>query len=1119
MGYTVDLSEAWSPYKAASGGLRNIMSKQAVEGEVKRHVQALSSLNADLDRLLMEGVLTTEFVLSNPRKLVEQVRNCNHTLRWLMLHRTTVHRTYRELVLKAVNVQELLRLMMHTAQFEFVLKEKLKQLLDSKQRVWDECKTETKERLLELSQYYSGGKELTRVKKVDSLVKWSRASRTQTHTHTDTHARTHSHTHANLTTSASCVSRFRQLSDEIDTLDYSNSVLVGRKMTTLITALEEVTEFDAIDQNLQVKQFLSDCVMEGSLVAMADGTSIPIEDVQVGDEVLSYHAALAPGEMEGLTVRQVDAVLDRGLRQCVELLFSNGRTLVCTPDHRIRTADRRWVEAKDLEVGTAEVAGEGPDVRQPTDEVTYGIHKHARVLPLSRVRLVGRLDDVGVRRVYDLSVPSAQGEDSRSFVANSLVVHNCRDYLRKMVKTVNINEKVYGDLDVISDFAYAWDILNDYTPLLHALIKNDPLTCLLLRSTFLKLASILNLPLIRISQAESADDVSVADKYSTDLVHYVRGVLEVIPQSVFHLLDRIIHLQTNQLKPVPTKMERKFLADYAQLDLRFSLARFTHEISVFTQGILAIKATVMGIVRINPKQLLEDGIRKELVIKAATFFHDYLHFAKPGSVVEFEQRLTELGKKLDGFRLSFEYIQDFISVYGLKIWQEELSRIMNYNVEQECNSFLRRKIFDWQSAYQSDAVPIPQFPALLPDRALLAKLGYSYAQQLSVNFMGRLTRELLNLTAVQHTVYVESMQGWYEKDNSELTAKGKKAAAATDDDDGGAEHREIVGIRTFSLLMRSIGIFGLTGMDRLICFMLVKELQDFVRLYRRIIINSKGVESYILRLANELHPLTQFPLNAAKLYENAALKTAKLWPLFLDSVVRIGQYQLIRRQIANELNFSCKLDSHLLSHNLDVFNSALIHDLQVHYARPDVSPAYPGRVTTILSDISVYLETSGINNPLTKIYITTQPLDHFPLVTFLFTLHSLHHLHYNHRRSTLENNRQAKPPVHIDGAPLIIGIISLLKQFHSVHLHTYLGYLGQYVRAHISSAGGVGGTVGGGAAAGKGGVGGVGGKDEVSVVLLFLEEFTKFSHVSRKAIDAMLPSYIFDRSVQPADGK
>ena len=47
---------------------------------------------------------------------------------------------------------------------------------------------------------------------------------------------------------------------------------------------------------------------------------------------------------------------------------------------------------------------------------------------------------------------------------------------------------------------------------------------------------------------------------------------------------------------------------------------------------------------------------------------------------------------MDAFKRSFEYIQDYVNIYGLKIWQEEVSRIINYNVEQECNSFLRTKV-------------------------------------------------------------------------------------------------------------------------------------------------------------------------------------------------------------------------------------------------------------------------------------------------------------------------------------------------------------------------------------------------------------------------------------------
>ena len=99
---------------------------------------------------------------------------------------------------------------------------------------------------------------------------------------------------------------------------------------------------------------VEDCVAEGALVNLADGRSVPIEEVKVGNRVLSL--CVGAGETEGLVARQVDAVLARGHRSCVELLFSDGRTLVCTPDHRIRTADHRWVAAGQLVIGTDEVA-------------------------------------------------------------------------------------------------------------------------------------------------------------------------------------------------------------------------------------------------------------------------------------------------------------------------------------------------------------------------------------------------------------------------------------------------------------------------------------------------------------------------------------------------------------------------------------------------------------------------------------------------------------------------------------------------------------------------------------------------------------------------------------------
>ena len=96
------------------------------------------------------------------------------------------------------------------------------------------------------------------------------------------------------------------------------------------------------------------CIAEGTPVNLAQGVSVPIEQVRKGDRVL----ALREGEEGegGLASSRVTAVLERGVKRCVELQFSDGRTLTCTPDHRIRAADGRWVEAQHLSIDESSVA-------------------------------------------------------------------------------------------------------------------------------------------------------------------------------------------------------------------------------------------------------------------------------------------------------------------------------------------------------------------------------------------------------------------------------------------------------------------------------------------------------------------------------------------------------------------------------------------------------------------------------------------------------------------------------------------------------------------------------------------------------------------------------------------
>eukprot|EP00736_Rhodelphis_marinus_P001211 Rmarinus@m.276 len=626
-----------------------------------------------------------------------------------------------------------------------------------------------------------------------------------------------------------------------------------------------------------------------------------------------------------------------------------------------------------------------------------------------------------------------------------------RATLQQMLRVVNIKEEVQFTIDLVADLSYAWgEIISHYIEYMHQRIRQNPFIVLKLRATFLKFASILDNPLVRINQANSPDLPSVAEYYSSELVTFVRRVLQVIPQSMFEVLKEIVNIRTTSLKEIPTKIEKHQLRDYAQLPERYHLARATHRISVMTEGILAMEKTLVGVIEVDPKQLLEDGIRQELVKQLTLALHNTLIFSHKDSS-DFDKRTRLLANKLDGFRRSLEYIQDYVNIYGLRIWQEEFSRIMNFFVEQECNRFLKNIVYAYNSEFQSKAIPIP-IPSPIDSSAN--------------NFTGRLLNELLVLTDPRKTIYLEPLAGWFD-----------------------AHGKEMCGIRTFSTLHTSMGLFGIVGLDKLLCFTVVRDLQRWTRFYRRYI--SGDVLAALSQMKEVLSPVSSIPENAHKRYQAINKKLESLWPSFLEVTSKVGQVQLIRKQIGNELNFLCQLDSNMLFCSLDTFNKTLVNDVQAHYHRPDSVP-YPGDQTSVLSKLSTFLTTSGLSSPLTQIYITTEPLPDLPLVMFLFIVAMLPSLQYDKNLAALV----CKKSEPLDGAPFVCGILTILKQFHSTHTQHVLAYLGQYVRAYITNA-----------------------SDskmqslptEVVNVLIFLEDFCRHSNTSRQMLEAYVPAYTFDR--------
>merc|ERR1712223_1252403 len=90
MGFTFNLVDWWEPYKCAKAAMNNTTQASNIKQIVTKNVTKLQKLLPDTQKLLQEGALTPENVLDSSVKVLNIIRECNVTLRWLMLHTTNL---------------------------------------------------------------------------------------------------------------------------------------------------------------------------------------------------------------------------------------------------------------------------------------------------------------------------------------------------------------------------------------------------------------------------------------------------------------------------------------------------------------------------------------------------------------------------------------------------------------------------------------------------------------------------------------------------------------------------------------------------------------------------------------------------------------------------------------------------------------------------------------------------------------------------------------------------------------------------------------------------------------------------------------------------------------------
>jgi WASH complex subunit strumpellin len=97
--------------------------------------------------------------------------------------------------------------------------------------------------------------------------------------------------------------------------------------------------------------------------------------------------------------------------------------------------------------------------------------------------------------------------------------------LNHMIRIVNIKKQLIANISYITDFSYAWITIEEYLPLMQSEIRKEPQVVLNFKTMFMKLASIMNYPLLRIIECNSDYLKSVANYYSNELVRFVKEVL------------------------------------------------------------------------------------------------------------------------------------------------------------------------------------------------------------------------------------------------------------------------------------------------------------------------------------------------------------------------------------------------------------------------------------------------------------------------------------------------------------------------------------------------------------------------------------------------------------------
>ncbi|KAL0230343.1 hypothetical protein PCE1_003904 [Barthelona sp. PCE] len=805
LGHTADISVVWKPFRAARGALDDMMSSAALSNLGLRYDRVYSEAMQGLSDLLVDGVLTREYLLSNLTSTLNTIRVANVTLRFLMLHSVIEKRKTRERVMRSITEDSILDLLLQLSDVEFQTNKIINNIIDNKESAWEELKSVAKKRLQQLAAFYSGQSSFAEISENKRIHDW-----------------------------------FTSLITKVDELSLDESVVTSRLSTDIIMALERVEMFEEVQKSI-IQQLL--------------------EDLRAG--------------------------------------------------------------------------------------------------------------------------------------------------LTSMLKLLNIGPDVVFKLSLITDFSHSWHLIRKFVPLMHQRIRQDAGVIMQLRGTFLKLASLLEGPLLRMTQFEHSDLESVASFFSNEIVKFVSDVLQIVPHSMFKYLHAISALLTDELAEIPSKISRFELIEFAKVELRERLNVYTNQVCVLARGILAMQRNFIGVIEIDPKEMLEAGLRRELIKLIADTVHTHLVFNTkathgPETLVE---RFSTVKKELLAIKTSMQYIQDYVNIEGLRLYNEEFERLVIYNVEESAFVFMKKAtqfqpnvVFD-----DFDVNPVPSFEPI---------------DKNGVNWMARLANELIRLVSHRHSFYCP-----------------KHIAFVHCED----KSKEFLSIRIMRLLFDSLGVAGFVGLNKYLSFLIVSSLQKIYAIIEKY--QDAGAKESLTMIDRSFYPLSS--IVSLRNFTGLSRIIDKYYDKIVSLFGFIGRAQLIQNMVSYLLKHDASINRTHFYGAMVTINEAIIEDVKEHYRNPLIDDYVE---SSLLSELCAGLNRCGISDSDNQVYSLPPLFNFVPLTCLAFVFKSIDMMRF----TEMGDLKWYKSQNHFDETSLCIALHTFLQQFHPHNRERFIGLLGQYIRSYVA---------------------------------------------------------------------